>query len=222
MADGDSSGPGKATMALIAVLALPVVLVLVFLFVGSVRSSQASSLPDLHTKGLKWAQARAGTEGFGDVGTHDALGRDRGQRDAKSWMVCFQVPPAGQHTRKTQVELGVVQVSEKCPTKDQGRINPAGALMPPLIDRTAYMATVSLGDNASVRFIDVATKDTVTHNLGDYRICAQEPAAGAAWDGVPVKAAVVPYEQDCDHPKGAPSGLDAQTFLNRVLDLLPG
>ena len=218
MAEGEQSGPSPATMALIAVLALPVLLVLLFLIVGRVQSAQDSPLPQLETKGLKWAQVRAEDAGFGEIQTHDALGRDRGQRDSKNWMVCFQVPPAGNYERKTTVELGVVRLDEVCPSSDQGRIVQAGATMPDFVNRTAYMATRSLGEDASVRFVNVTTQREVTNNLGDYRICQQEPIAGAPWDGVPVKAAVVAYTDSCDNPKGVDPEDSPMDVVNRVLN----
>ena len=218
MPDDEQPGPSRATVALIVVLALPVVLVLMFLIVGRVRAGQEASLPQLETKGLKWAEARANTAGFDDVKSYDSLGRTRGQRDVKSWMVCFMTPGSGNHRRSTNVELGVVRLSEKCPTTDQGRIDRAGAVMPNLLGRTAYMARVALGDDASIRFVDVVSKSEVDHGLGDYRICTQEPAEGQAWDGLPVKAAVVPYNDSCAHPGPGNTPLDPSAVLNRVLD----
>lgn len=221
MPDGEQSGPTRATWALIIVLALPVVLVLIFLIVGRVRGSQESTLPRLETKGLKWAEARAGIAGFENVETHDALGRNRGQRDTKSWMVCFQLPSPGTYAHRTVVELGVVRLSERCPSTDQGRINRAGAVMPNLLGRTAYIARVALGDDASIRFVDVVSRREIDSNLGDYRICTQEPAAGEPWDGVPVKSAVVPYHDDCAHPGTASQNIDPIEILNRVLNSPP-
>lgn len=221
MADEVQSGPNRATTALIVVLALPVVLVVMFLIAGKVRSGQEATLPTLQTKGLKWAEARANDAGFDNVSAYDALGRDRGQRDAKSWKVCFMRPGSGNHTRNTAIELGAVRLSEKCPSTDQGRIDPAGAIMPNLLGRTAYMAHVALGDDASIRFVDVVSKEEVDHSLGDYRICTQEPAQGQPWDGVPVKAAVVPYNDNCAHPGGTKTTIDPGQVLDRVLAKLP-
>ncbi len=69
--------------------------------------------------------------------------------------------------------------------------------MPDLKNRTAYMASEILGDNASVRFIDREDGDEVDGNLGDYRVCSQEPKAGETFDGVPVSMLVVEYEERC-------------------------
>jgi beta-lactam-binding protein with PASTA domain len=213
-------------MALIVILGLPVVLVGIFVVVGNIRDGQASALPDLRTKGLQWAKARGEDAGFSTVNTHDALGRNRGNRDAKSWQVCFQSPTAGNHPRKTPVELGVVRVTETCPTTDQWQIAPATSTMPDLINRTAFIASKALGDDASIRYVDVASRREISRDLGDFRVCAQEPAAGEPFDGVPVKAAVVPYDDDCRSPKGVPSdtldALQPAALLARVLDSLPG
>jgi hypothetical protein len=221
MPDQPKSGPGPATMALIVVLALPVVLVLVFLLVGKVQASQDASLPALETKGLKWAQARATSAGFGKLTSYDSLGRDRGQRDAQAWQVCFVTPDPGSHARSTLIEFGVVRLEETCPAKDQGRIDPAGQTMPNLYNRTAYMARVAFGDDASIRIVDVVSKNEVTRGLGDYRICTQEPAAGQPWDGVPVKLAVVPFDDDCAHPGSSKdASIDPGAILDEVLNKL--
>src|SRR5689334_2831769 len=141
MADVKSTGPSTATIILIAVLATPVVLVVIFWLIGSGSADANSNLPELRSKGLQWASKEAKSAGFGDIETHDALGRDRRWRDDKDWMVCFQVPPAGSHPQGTVVQLGVVKTEERCPSADQGRYDKAVQVMPNLSNRTAYMTT---------------------------------------------------------------------------------
>jgi beta-lactam-binding protein with PASTA domain len=197
MAEVKSTGPSTATIILIAVLATPVVLVVIFWLIGSGSADAKSSLPNLQSKGLQWATAEAKSAGFGDIETHDALGRDRRWRDDKDWQVCFQDPRPGTRPQGTIVRLGVVKTEEKCPTTDQGRYDPAGKTMPDLRNRTAYMTRQILGENASIRFLKRSDGDEVSHGLGDWRVCGQTPAAGQPFDGVPVTTLVVEYETRC-------------------------
>ncbi len=221
MPDGQQpSGTSPATRALIIVLALPVILVIMFVVVGRVHGSQQSTLLDGHYKGLKWAEARASSAGFDNIKSHDALGRDRGQRQPKDWQVCFQQPAPGEYAHRSQVEYGVVRLDENCPSTDQGRIDAAGAVMPNLFGRTGYMASVAFGDDASVRYVDVVNEEEISRSLGDYRICAQQPAAGQPWDGLPVKLAVVPYNDNCSHPGKSKQPVNVTAILDRVLNTI--
>jgi hypothetical protein len=192
-----SNGPSTATIVLIAVLATPVVLVVIFWLVGSGSADAHSNLPDVHAKGLQWAKAQTKDAGFDKIQTHDALGRNRRWHDDKDWMVCFEDPRPGAQPAKTEVKLGVVKTDETCPSADQGRYEPAGTVMPDLVNRTAYMTNKILGDNASVRFMNRTSGDEVNHDLGDWRICAQSPKPGERFDGLPVTTLVVPYEKRC-------------------------
>ena len=196
---GERTGPSTPTIVLIAVLATPVVLILIFWLIGSGGDTAAakSNLPNLVGKGLEWAKDKADTSGFDDVETHDALGRDRRWSDDKDWVVCFQTPAPGSQEENVKVELGAVQIDENCPSTDQALYKAATTQMPDLKNRTAYMAGEILGDNASVRFIDTEDGDEVDGNLGDWRVCSQEPRAGETFDGVPVSMLVVPYEKRC-------------------------
>jgi beta-lactam-binding protein with PASTA domain len=197
MAEVKSTGPSTATIILIAVLATPVVLVVIFWLIGSGSADANSSLPDLRSKGLQWATTEAENAGFGEIETHDALGRDRRWRDDKEWMVCFQDPGPGSHKPGTVVRLGVVKTEERCPTTDQGRYNRAGESMPDLENRTAFMTRQILGPNASIRFLKRSDGDEVTNSLGDWRVCGQTPKPGQRFDGLPVTTLVVPYETRC-------------------------
>jgi hypothetical protein len=194
------NGPSTSTIVLIAVLATPVVLVLIFWLAGSGGGSAAkanSTLPDLRHKGLEWAQAEAKSSGFGSTQAHDALGRNRRWHDDKEWVVCFETPAPGAQPDGTQVKLGVVKTDERCPSRDQALYDKAVATMPDLTNRTAYMTSQILGDNASVRYLNRTNGDEIEHGLGDWRVCAQTPKTGQPFDGVPVTTLVVPYEERC-------------------------
>jgi hypothetical protein len=197
MAEVKTTGPSTATIILIAVLATPVVLVVIFWLIGSGSADAQSNLPDLRSKGLQWAQRESETAGFGEIETHDALGRDRRWRDDKDWMVCFQDPAPGSHPEGTIVKLGVVKTEERCPTTDQGRYDRADKTMPDLTNRTAYMTSQILGPDASIRFLKRSDGEEVSHGLGDWRVCGQTPKIGERFDGRPVTTIVVPYETRC-------------------------
>ena len=197
---GERTGPSTPTIVLIAVLATPVVLILIFWLIGSGGGDTAAAkaeLPNLVGKGLEWAKDKADASGFEEGETHDALGGDRRWSDDKDWLVCFQTPAAASADPEKKVELGAVQIDEKCPSSDQALYQPASTEMPDLKNRTAYMAGEILGENASVRFINREDGDEVDGNLGDYRVCSQEPKAGETFDGVPVSMLVVEYEERC-------------------------
>jgi hypothetical protein len=196
MAD-TKSGPSTATIILIAALATPVVVILIFWLLGSGNADAHANLPDVRGKGLKWAKAQTQDAGFGTIESHDALGRNRRWHDDKDWLVCFETPAAGNELAKKTITFGVVKIDERCPTTDQALYVAAVTVMPDLTNRTAYVAQKILGDNASLRFINKANGDQVGGGLGDWRVCGQAPEAGQRFDGVPVTTLVVPYDKHC-------------------------
>jgi hypothetical protein len=198
MAENGSSGPSGATIALVGLVATPIVLFLVFWLVGGSSTPEAPvNLPNVQGKGLAWAKNEVDKSGFNSLQTYDSLGRDRRWRDDKDWMVCFESPAPGARAKDVDVKLGVVKIEERCPAADQGVYTPATGEMPDLTNRTAFMASKILGPDASVRFLDREDGDEVTNNLGDWRICSQSPAAGDRFDGLPVTTLVVKYEEKC-------------------------
>jgi hypothetical protein len=193
----NSNGPSTGTLVLIAVLATPVILVLIFWLVGSGSADAKAKLPDVRQKGLQWAVAQVKDAGFDNIETHDALGRDRHWVNDKDWKVCFEVPGPGPTDAKTQIQLGVVKTDETCPKTDQGRYEPATTTMPNLVTKTAYMTTQILGKNASISFLQESNGNEVKHNLGDWQVCSQSPTPGQRFDGVPVTTVVVKYGASC-------------------------
>jgi hypothetical protein len=191
------SGPSTATIALIALIATPVVLFIIFWLVGSGNANASSNLPDLRGKGLAWAKAESKNAGFTKIESHDALGRDRGWHDDKDWLVCFESPKPGQEKSGQQVSLGVVKIEERCPSTDQAVYTPAVRTMPNLVGKTGFITGKILGDKASVKYLNRQNGDEVNHNLGDWRVCSQAPKAGEPFNGVPVTTLVVPYENKC-------------------------
>ncbi len=193
------SGPSTATIALIALIATPVVLFIIFWLAGSGSASATSTMPDVRFQGVAWAKATAKDAGFGNVDTHDALGRDRGISD-KDWMVCFQKPSAGVK-KSQQVEIGAVKIGETCPATDQDTYQQAGVTMPDLRGKTAFIESKTLGKNASVKYQNTENGDFITHSLGDYWVCQTHPAGGEVFNGRPVMTWVVPYGHRCPTAK---------------------
>jgi hypothetical protein len=189
----------KEKKILWAVLAIPLAAVIVLigtLLLGNPTANAKANLPDVRGKGLRWALTQAQSAGFSKIGSYDALGRDRHWREDRDWKVCFEVPPAGSVAQNHAIDLGVVLTTERCPSSDQARYDPAGATMPNLYNRTAFITTKILGDNASVRFLD-RSSGQVTNSLGDWKVCSQFPQPGARFDGVPVTAQVVRFTEHC-------------------------
>ncbi len=115
---GERTGPSTPTIVLIAVLATPVVLILIFWLIGSGGGDTAAAkaeLPNLVGKGLEWAKDKADASGFDDVETHDALGRDRRWSDDKDWVVCFQTPGAARRTRRSRSSSGPSRSTRSAP-----------------------------------------------------------------------------------------------------------
>ncbi len=100
MADVKSTGPSTATIILIAVLATPVVLVVIFWLIGSGSADAKTNLPDLHSKGLQWATTEAKSAGFGDIETHDAwAGTAAGGTTRTGWSASRSRPRAASASR---------------------------------------------------------------------------------------------------------------------------
>src|SRR4051794_36027999 len=135
-----------------------VLLVLFILFSCGSSSNKVgneSQLPNETGKGLAYALDQIDKAGFGDVESHDALGRDRGTGNEHDWVVCFQTPRSGPRSANSKVHLGVVKIIETCPAADEGVVHPVTDVMPDLTNRTAYMAAQDLGDTASIRFVQL-------------------------------------------------------------------
>ena len=192
-----SEGPSTMMIIVIAVLVTPVVLAIIFLLIGGGSADAKANLPDVTGKGLQWAQAQTKDAGFGNLQSHDALGRNRRWSDDKDWEVCFESPAPGNEATSVHVQLGVVKIGERCPVSDQALYVKAVSVMPDLTNRTVYMAGKILGDNASVRYLNRSNGDSVSGGSGDWRVCAQAPKAGQRFDGVPVTALVIPYDKRC-------------------------
>ncbi|MBM7786389.1 hypothetical protein [Tenggerimyces flavus] len=171
-------------------------------------SSSRAELPDLVGKGLQFAQDTAQAAGFVTLTSHDASGRERLQVSDRNWKVCFQSPPPGSADPKATVDFGVVRLEETCPAKDappSSRAPSAPAAMPSLVGKSLRVAEEALGANASATVRDASGKDRAVLVSTNWQVCAQDPAPGAAYDGVPVTLDVVKYGENCPSPALAPT-----------------
>jgi hypothetical protein len=165
---------------------------------GAGRPSSAS-LPNLVGRGLQYAQDAAQAAGFFNLASHDALGRGRHQILDRDWKVCFQSPAPGVIQTDSTVDFGVVKLDENCPGADQvgAEPGPVGTSMPNLIGKSAAVAERSLGSNASISFKDATGAGRSVLIASNWKICAQDPAPGKPYGGVPVTLTVVKFTESC-------------------------
>jgi hypothetical protein len=157
-------------------------------------------LPDLVGKGLQYAQDAAQGAGFFTLRSHDSTGRERLQVSDRNWKVCFQSPPAGPADPQVTVDFGVVKLEETCPAKDAAPSSAAAtppASMPRLVGKSLRAAEEALGASASLDVRDATGKDRAVLVSTNWQVCAQDPAAGAPYAGVPVTLNVVKYGETC-------------------------
>ena len=168
------------------------------------RSSDAgratsASLPNLVGRGLQYAQDTAQAAGFFTLTSHDALARGRHQILDRDWKVCFQNPSSGTIPTNSTVDFGVVKLEESCPRSDQVNTEPGpvGATMPNLIGQSAAVAERSLGSNASIVYKDATGAGRSVLVASNWQVCAQAPAPGKPYGGVPVTLTVVKFTESC-------------------------
>ncbi|MFF8656813.1 hypothetical protein [Streptomyces huasconensis] len=156
-------------------------------------------LPDMSGKGLQSAQNQAQKAGFYGLSSHDALGRDRMQAFDRNWKVCSQTPKAGTHPTDTKIDFATVKLEESCPGKDAGAGEPkaAGATMPDFKGKAVKVARGALDSGTSITVNDASGQDRIVFMESNWKVCSQEPAAGAKLDGQPVTLSAVKFEESC-------------------------
>ena len=159
----------------------------------------SASLPNLVGRGLQYAQDAAQAAGFFNLASHDALGRGRHQILDRDWKVCFQNPAPGVIQANSAVDFGVVKLDERCPGGDQVGLEPGpvGTSMPNLIGKSTAVAKRSLGSNASISYKDATGAGRSVVVASNWKICAQDPAPGKPYGGVPVTLTVVKFTESC-------------------------
>ncbi|MET3985747.1 hypothetical protein [Streptomyces sp. PvR034] len=157
----------------------------------------SAALPLLVGKGLQTAQDEAQAAGFHRLTSHDALGRDRLQALDRNWKVCSQTPAAGAGVDTgTTVDFGAVKLEETCPATDAPAPKPAGDTMPDFVGQGMKAVRAALPANASITVKD-AVQSRMVLQESNWKVCAQDPKAGAALTGQPVAFTVAKTDETC-------------------------
>ncbi|MFE2270137.1 hypothetical protein ACFXB4_12955 [Streptomyces lavendulae] len=163
---------------------------------GPAPAAKTATLPDLVGKGLQTAQDEAQAAGFYALKSHDALGRDRLQALDRNWKVCSQSPAPGRVGTGTTVDFGAVKLEETCPATDAPAPKPAGSTMPDFVGQGMKAVRAALPGNASITVKD-AVQSRMVLQESNWKVCTQNPAAGAALNGQPVAFTVAKTEETC-------------------------
>jgi hypothetical protein len=161
------------------------------------ENKDAADLPNLVGKGLQSAQDAAQDAGFFNLMSHDSLGRGRTQIQDRNWRVCFQTPKAGKHSTETRVDLGAVQLEERCPANDAAIPNTGGTEMPRLTGKSVKVARLSLDTSTSMSVKDASGEDRAILVESNWKVCSQDPKPGAKLTGQPVSLTAVKFEEAC-------------------------
>ncbi|MGW7317633.1 PASTA domain-containing protein [Streptomyces sp. NPDC054865] len=160
--------------------------------------ARTATLPDFVGKGLQTAQDEAQAAGFVLLKSHDSLGQQRLQALDRNWKVCGQTPAAGANVdTSTTIDFGAVKLEETCPTTDAPAPKPAGDTMPDFVGKGMKAARTALPTNASITVKDASSQDRMVLQESNWKVCTQNPAAGAALTGQPVAFTVVKTGESC-------------------------
>ncbi|MFF3016616.1 PASTA domain-containing protein [Streptomyces sp. NPDC057939] len=160
--------------------------------------ARTATLPDFVGKGLQTAQDEAQAAGFVLLKSHDSLGRQRLQALDRNWKVCAQTPAAGANVdTSTTIDFGTVKLEETCPAADAPAPKPAGGTMPDFVGKGMKAARTALPTNASITVKDASSQGRVVLQESNWKVCTQNPAAGAALTGQPVAFTVVKADESC-------------------------
>ncbi|MFD3555841.1 hypothetical protein ACFWWA_27640 [Streptomyces goshikiensis] len=166
---------------------------------GGKASGKATTatLPQLVGKGLQTAQDEAQAAGFFSLKSHDSLGQERLQALDRNWKVCSQTPGGGAKVdTDTTVDFGAVKLEESCPAADAPAPQPAGKTMPDFTGKGMKAARASLPSNAGITVKD-ALQNRMVLQESNWKVCTQDPKAGAALNGQPLSFAVVKTQESC-------------------------
>ncbi|CAL9653468.1 hypothetical protein SUDANB140_06709 [Streptomyces sp. enrichment culture] len=157
-----------------------------------------TTVPDFVGMGLQSAQDKAQEAGFHSLTSHDALGRERMQAFDRNWQVCSQNVEAGS-SRPTDVGLdfGAVKLEEDCPAKDEKPPAVEGGRMPDFAGKAVKAARSALDSGVSLTVEDALPDDRWVLIESNWKVCAQEPSAGAPLDGQPVTLKAVKFGESC-------------------------
>ncbi|MFD9032251.1 hypothetical protein ACFVZW_14050 [Streptomyces sp. NPDC059567] len=162
------------------------------------KKAETGRLPDFVGKGLQYAQDEAQSLGFYRLRSHDSLGRGRNQAFDRNWKICSQTPAPGTHKTDVTIDFGAVKLEESCPKNDMGAQPDAeaGGTMPDFVGKSVKVARGALPSNASITVKDAA-EDRMVLMESNWKVCAQNPKAGAGLDGRPITLTAVKFEESC-------------------------
>lgn len=161
-------------------------------------AGETKTVPNFVGKGLQSAQDEAQAAGFYNLDSHDASGRDRNQILDRDWKVCAQTPAAGTKTSTdTKLDFGTVKLDETCPAKDQSAPAEAGTAMPNFVGKSVKAARSSLDSSTSITVKDATGDSRIIVVESNWKVCTQDPKAGAKLNGQPVTFTAVKYEETC-------------------------
>ncbi|MFD3579305.1 PASTA domain-containing protein [Streptomyces sp. NPDC058644] len=159
---------------------------------------KSATVPNFVGMGLQSAQDKAQESGFYGLASHDALGRDRMQAFDRNWKVCSQNVKAGaSKPTDTKLDLGAVKLEEDCPAKDEKPPASKGGKMPNFAGKSVKAARAALDSGTSVTVEDALPDDRWVLMESNWKVCSQEPSAGASLKGQPVTLAAVKFEESC-------------------------
>ncbi|MFE3031564.1 PASTA domain-containing protein [Streptomyces canus] len=162
------------------------------------NAGETKTVPSFVGKGLQSAQDEAQAAGFYNLDSHDSSGRDRNQILDRDWKVCAQTPAAGTKTSTaSKLDFGTVKLDESCPAKDQSAPAEAGATMPDFAGKSVKAARSSLDSSTSITVKDATSESRIIVVESNWKVCTQDPKAGAKLDGQPVTFTAVKYEETC-------------------------
>jgi hypothetical protein len=159
---------------------------------------EKATVPDFVGMGLQSAQDKAQELGFYTLTSHDALGRDRMQAFDRNWKVCSQNVKAGTSaSTDTELDFGTVKLEEGCPAKDEEPPSAKGGRMPDFTGKSVKAARGALDSGTSLSVEDASPDGRWVLVESNWQVCTQEPAAGEALNGQPVRFTAVKFEESC-------------------------
>lgn len=165
---------------------------------GKVAADVRATVPDFVGMGLQAAQDKAQDIGFHGLTSHDSLGRDRLQAFDRNWKVCSQNVKAGTSASTgTTLDFGSVKLDETCPDKEQAAPTAAGGKMPDFRGRSVKAARAALDSGTSITVNDASAEGRWVLMESNWKVCAQNPAAGTALKGQPVTLTAVKFGENC-------------------------
>jgi hypothetical protein len=165
---------------------------------GKVAADVRATVPDFVGMGLQAAQDKAQETGFYGLTSHDSLGRDRMQAFDRNWKVCSQNVKAGTSASTgTTLDFGSVKLDETCPDKEQAAPTAAGGKMPDFRGGSVKAARAALDSGTSITVNDASAEDRWVLMESNWKVCAQNPAAGTELKGQPVTFTAVKFGENC-------------------------